>query len=180
MLANTVSAQLDKQQNGHNLVAAQQKVDQNLRTYAENASKLKVSDFNETQDKAFDILGDDFAQLIAQELPEDAPTLMYWLGKNPGEAVGYRDRYLSNPGGTTFALGKLAGKLTIQRKRTSAAAPESTVESGSVGGLDTNWQKQLDKLSDEAEFGNISKTLNAKRAIKKQAKAAGFDVSTLK
>jgi len=179
MTNQAVTNLLDTQQNGHRVAAKEQKRDAALTTYAKNAAGLKVSDFNETQDKAFDVLGDEFAQLIAENLPEDAPKLMYWLGKNPVEAARYRDDYKSNPGSTTFALGKLAGKLTIKPKRTQAADPESKLESEAVGGS-TDWQKQLDKIDESADMSNISKSLNARRKVKAQAKAAGFDVSTLR
>lgn len=179
LMNQAVTQQLDNQQNGHRVAAKEQKRDAALTTYAKNASNLKVSDFNETQDKAFDVLGDEFAQLIAENLPEDAPKLMYWLGKNPVEAARYRDDYKSNPGSTTFALGKLAGKLTIKPKRTQAADPESKLESEAVGGS-TDWQKQLDKIDESADMSNISKSLSARRKVKAQAKAAGFDVSTLR
>ncbi len=180
MLTDVVSQQLNQQQNGHRIEASNQQRNAALETYAKTAANLGVSDFNGTQDKAFDVLGDELAQMIATKLPSKAPKLMYWFGKNPAEAARIADLYKADPGNATFQLGELAGKLTIQRKRTSAAAPESKVESGSVGGIDTDWQKQLDKISDDAEFGNISKTINAKREIKKQAKAAGYDGPALK
>jgi len=180
LMNQAVTRQLDTQQNGHRVAAQEQKRETALTTYAKNAANLKVSDFNETQDKAFDVLGDEFAQLIAENLPEDAPKLMYWLGKNPTEAAKYRDDYKSNPGSTTFALGKLAGNLTIKPKRTQAADPESKIDSEAVGGSSTDWQKQLNKIDDSADMSNIGKTLKARRALKAQAKAAGFDVSTLK
>ena len=180
MLSNVVSSQLNQQQNGHRIAAREQEQEAKLRTYAENASKLKVRDFNQAQDKAFDVLGDDFAQLIARELPEDAPKLIYYLGKNSQVAADMRDEYISNPGSVTFKLGKLAGNLTIKPRESQAADPESKIESGAVGGINENWQAQLDKIGDETDMNNISKSLNAIRAVKAKAKAAGYDISTLK
>jgi len=180
MMSGVVSEQLNHQQSGHRLAAQEQRRKDSLTAYANNASMLKVSDFNETQDKAFDVLGDDFATLIAEQLPEDAPKLLYYLGKNSLKAEELRDKFASNPGGVTFELGKLAGNLTIKSKRTQAAQPESKVTGGSVGGVGGDWQKQYDKIVDATTDGNISKTLNAIRELKRQAKASGFDVSTLK
>lgn len=180
MLSNAVSEQLNQQQNGHRANAAAQEVETALTSYAENAAKLRVSNFNEVQDKAFDVLGDDFAQMIARELPEDGPKLMYHLGLNPQEAVRLRDEYLVNPGKTTFSLGKLASKLTVKRKESTAAQPEKKVESGAVGGINEDWQAAYNKIMDTADNDNIGKTLKQIRALKTQAKAAGFDTSTLK
>ncbi len=180
MMSGVVSEQLNQQQNGHRVEAQEQRRSDSLKTYAETASKLNVSDFNETQDRAFDVLGDDFAQLIAEQLPQDAPKLLYYLGKNSAKAEELRDKFASNPGGVTFELGKLAGNLTIQPKRTNAAQPEAKIESGSVGGINENWQDQYTKIMDSADNDNIAKTLNAMRELKKQAKEAGFDVSTLR
>jgi hypothetical protein len=180
LMHTTVSQQLQTQQHGHKAAAKEQERENALNTYATNAAGLNVSDFNETQDKAFDVLGDEFAQMIAQALPEDAPKLMYWLGKNPKDAAAYRDNYMSNPGGTTFALGKLAGKLTIKPKRSEAADPETKVEGAGEGGLQTDWQAKLDKIDNDADMSNISKALKQRRKLKKEAAAAGVDVSTLR
>lgn len=181
LLNTTVKQQLNNQQNGHRIAAKEQQDEVALTTYAKNAAGLKVSDFNETQDKAFDILGDDFAQMIARSLPDDGPKLMYWLGKNPVEAARYRDDFNANPGGTTFALGKLAGKLTKQPKRTKAANPESKNENSELAGDGgSDWQKRYTKLTDDTTFTNMAKSMRAIRAFKKEAKEAGFDVSTLK
>lgn len=180
MMTGVMREELNQQQNGHRLQAQEQRRSDSLRTYANNASMLKVADFNETQDKAFDVLGDDFAALIAEQLPEDAPKLLYYLGKNSLKAEELRDKFASNPGGVTFELGKLAGNLTIKPKRTKAAQPESKIAGGNVVGVGGDWQKQYDKIMDSADNDNISKTLHAMREMKKQAKAAGFDVSTLK
>lgn len=178
MLTDVVGQQINRQQNGHRLQAQEQRRSDSLKTYAETASKLKVSDFNETQDRAFDVLGDDIAQMIAEQLPSDAPKLLYYLGKNPTRAEQLREQFASNPGGVTFELGKLAGNLTIQPKRTKAAEPESKSQGSGVAGVNGNWQKQLDKI--DVDFSSMSKNFAARREIKKQAKAAGYDVSTLK
>lgn len=180
MLTEVVGKQLNQQQNGHRVAAQQQQRDAALTTYAQTAAKLNVSDFNDTQDRAFDVLGDDFASLIAEQLPEDAPKILYYLGKNPRKAEEMRDKFALNPGSVTFALGKLAGNLTIKPKRTAAAQPEGKIEGGAVGGLNEDWQSQYTKILDSADDNNIAKTLTAIREIKKQAKQAGFDVSTLK
>lgn len=180
MLSNAVSEQLNHQQNGHRQQAAAQEVETALTSYAENAAKLKVSNFNEVQDKAFDVLGDEFAQMIARELPDDGPKLIYHLGLNPQEAVRLRDEYKVNPGKTTFSLGKLASNLTVKRKESTAAQPESKVESGAVGGINEDWQAAYDKIMDAADSDNIGKSLRQIRTLKTQAKAAGFDTSTLK
>ncbi len=181
LVSGTVSKQLNQEQNGHRIAAQEQERNVSYETYAKSAAGLKVSDFNETQDKAFDILGDDFARSIAETIPEEAPKLLYYLGKNPREAERYRDDYKLNPGKTNFLMGKLAGKLTLQPKRTKAADPETKVEGASVGDIgDGDWQTQIDKVRDAADESTISKSINKVREIKKQAKAAGFDVSTLK
>lgn len=181
LISTTISTQLNQQQNGHRIAAQEQERNVSHETYAKNAVALKVSDFNEIQDKAFDILGDDFARAIAETIPEEAPKLLYYLGKNPREAERYRDDYKLNPGRTNFLMGKLAGKLTLQPRRTKAADPETKIEGASVGDIgDGDWQAQIDKVYDSADDSTISKSINKVREIKKQAKAAGFDVSTLK
>lgn len=180
LLRDTVSQQLSTQQDGHRVAAQEQKRDDALKTYATNAAAMKVSDFNEAQDKAFELLGEEFMHLLIENLPDDAPKLAYWFSKNPADAVQYRDDYKTNPGGTTFKLGKLAGKLTIKPKRSEAANPETKVEGAGLGGSETDWQTKLDKIDNDADMSNLSRALRARRQIKVEAKAAGFDVSTLK
>ncbi len=180
MMSNAVSQQLNQQQNGHRIAAQEQEKSQALSTYAENAAKLNLPDFNDAQDKAFDILGEDFAQLIAQQLPVKGAKLMYWFGKNPREAAKYRDDFQRNPGQTTFSLGELAANLTVKSKRTKAAQPETRVQSTSVGGGDGSWQREYTKIMDSATPNTIAKATNQIRELKAKARAAGYDVSTLK
>lgn len=180
MLTSVVSEQLNQQQNGHLIAAQEQEKNAALSTYAKNASNLGVKNFNEIQDKAFDVLGDEFAQMIAQHLPEDAPKLMYHFGVNPTVAAQFRDDYITSSGGTLFKLGKLAGNLTLKPKQATAAQPEGKIENGAVGGVNEDWQASYEKIMDTASDSNISNTLNQIRELKKQARAAGFDVSTLK
>ena len=180
LLSTTVSQQLNVQQDGHRVAAAEQQREAKIELYATTAANLKVSDFNDLQDKAFEILGDEFAQLLVENLPKQAPSLVCWFANNPVEAARYRDDYKSNPGNTTFELGLLAGKLTKQPKRTQAANPEVKIEGAGMGGVETDWQTKLDKIDNDADMSNLSKALRARRQVKAEAKAAGFDVSTLK
>ncbi len=180
MLTSVVSEQLNQQQNGHLIAAQEQEKVAALSTYAKNAANLKIKNFNELQDKAFDILGEEFAQMIAQHLPEDAPKLMVHFAVNPMVGAQVRDDYMSNSGGTLFKLGKLAGNLTLKPRQATAAQPEGKIENGAVGGVNEDWQASYDKIMDTVDDSNVSKSLNQIRELKKQAKAAGFDVSTLK
>lgn len=179
MLRSVVSEQLNQQQNGHRQAARAQQDQQALEQYANNAAKLKVRDFNEVQDAAFDVLGDQFAQMIARELPDEAPKLMYWFGKNPQEAVNYRDNYQSNPGSTTFQLGKLAGKLTLKRRESKAPQPERNIENGSVGGVNRDWAAEYKRLEDTMTDDNHAKVGKQLRELRKEARKSGFDVSAL-
>jgi hypothetical protein len=180
MLVDVTNEQLNTQQNAGRFAAQKQQQEAALTTYAKSAAALKVKDYNGAQDKAFELLGDDFVQMLATQLPEKAPKLIFWFSKNPAEAQRYREEFATTPGKTTFSLGELAGKLTQQPRTSKAAQPESKVESAAVGGLGNDWQRQLNKLDDDVDDKNIAKTLNARRAIKQKAKAAGFDISTLK
>lgn len=180
LMSDVASQQLNEQQNGHRIAARQQEEDAALTTYAESASKLKVKDYNSMQDKAFEVLGDKFAQMLARQLPEKAPMLMCHFAANPQSAAKYREDFERNPGLTTFNLGELSNGLKLKPKARKAADPESKADTGSVVGSGTDWQAKLDKIDNEADMSNISKALNARRALKQEAKAAGYDVSTLK
>lgn len=173
--SQVADARENKARQGHHVEAQEQQRNESLNKYSEAAKGLKVSDFNETQDRAFDVLGDEFAQVIATQVsPKDAAKLMYWFGKNPKAAAEHKDMFMANPGQSTYSLGKLAGKLTIKPKQSDAAEPEGKIDSGSVGGLNEDWQSQYDKILDSATEDTVGKTMKELRALKARARESGF------
>lgn len=180
LMDGVVKRNLGEQQNAHRITAVKLEQEKALEIYTKSAAALKVSDYDDAQDKAFELLGDQLSQELVYTRPKEAPKIFFWLSRNPQEAADFRDKYLNNPGDATFLLGELSGKLTIKPKRSNAADPETKVENASVGGGGSDWQKQIDKINDDATDKTIMRAVNAIQAVKKQAKEAGFDVSTLK
>ncbi|WP_299083064.1 hypothetical protein [uncultured Paraglaciecola sp.] len=173
-----VQAGLQQANQGQRVVAAQQREQTALKQYAENANALKVPDFNDTQEDALDVLGADFGTMLARELPSDAPKLVYFFGKNPEEAVRYREMFDNNPGGTTFELGKLAERLVIKRKQSSAAAPEDRIDGQGLAGGDDSLEGQLAKIDEKLEKGEmepafaIRETRRIKRELREKQAAS--------
>ena len=99
-----------------------------LRHY-EAASKLKVPDYDEVEDKAISILGNDTAkQLIAES--EHSAKLMYFLGKNPAKAQHIADLVETSPVKAILELGALGASLKAQTKakRNPAPNPDDELE----------------------------------------------------
>ncbi|WP_299084910.1 hypothetical protein [uncultured Paraglaciecola sp.] len=171
-------ARIREANQGQRTIAAQQREAKALEQYAKSANALKLPDFNEAQEDALDVIGTDFGVMLARELPDDAPKLVYFFGKNPDEALKYREMFDNNPGGTTFALGKLAERLVIKRKQSSAAAPEDRIEGEGLAGGDSSLQGQLAKIDEKLEKDEISpaqairETRRIKRELKEQAAAS--------
>ena len=98
------------------------------------ADALKVKDYDETEDKAIEILGQDVVnQLIANT--DKSPELLYYLGKNPGKAQEMAEMVKTNPVKGVFELGRLGAKLSARPKsRTKPApAPEGEQRGGGAG-----------------------------------------------
>ncbi|MEW8053455.1 MAG: hypothetical protein AB2754_16160 [Candidatus Thiodiazotropha endolucinida] len=139
------------------------------RHYTE-AGKLKVSDFNDAEDKVIDLFGKEATQtLIANS--ERSHLLVYWLGKNPGKAAYYANLIKTQPLKGAMALGELEAKLKTKPKSDKPPAEPDTPLDGASTPTDTAaWKRRLDKIRDDGGQGCISKAIE----LKKEAARAGI------
>lgn len=87
------------------------------------AYSLKISDYDETEDKAIEILGQEAVnQLISNSGKSEV--ILYWLGKNPGKAEYFKDLIESNPVKGVLELGELGRDLSARPKSKSKPAPD--------------------------------------------------------
>lgn len=96
------------------------------------ADKLKVSDYDDTEDKAIDILGQDAVnQLIANS--DKSEVVLYWLGKNPEQAERLKGLIDSSPVKAVLELGRLEAKLVARPKSKGKPAPNPDKETRGGG-----------------------------------------------
>lgn len=147
--------------------ALSQKIDKHY----ERSATLKVSDYEETEEAAADILGDDVARQIVANT-DDSHLLMYHLGKNPAKAQKLKALLESNPMKGVMEIGRLAGTLKVKPKGKTAPDPETEVKGGGGGG-GGDWLSRIDKArTNAAKTGDLTKLME----LKKQARAAGVNI----
>jgi len=103
-------------------------LNQQIDAHYERSAELKVSDYEETETIAADILGDDIAKQIVAKT-DKSHLLMYHLGKNPAKAEAIKSMIDADPLKGVMEIGRLAGSLSVKPK-TSAPDPETTLNGG--------------------------------------------------
>lgn len=101
-----------------------------LKAHYERAGEFKVKDYEETEDKAIDILGRDTVKQIMVNT-DNSPVILYHLGKNPGKAEKLADLIASNPMKGVLEIGRLEASLKVKPKSKTPPDPEEQVDSGS-------------------------------------------------
>lgn len=98
----------------------------------ERADDLKVKDFDDTENKAIAIIGNDVAKHIIQS-SDNSHFVMYYLGKHPGEAENIKALIDSDPIKGVLAIGRLEAELSVKPKAKREPAPNPDDElSGSA------------------------------------------------
>lgn len=136
-----------------------QQVANAIKAHYDAAEKLNLSDYQEKEDSALQVLPQGVYEAIAQNFPDKSAAIIYYLGANPEKA---KDLFSKNPVQTTIELTRLADRLTLRPRGTqrSSAPPADEPISGDVTAANVAaLQKQMD---DAASKGNVQKY----RAIK--------------
>lgn len=138
-----------------------------IEDHYDRASKLRVSDYDDNESSAVEILGRNTVKAIAMNMDNSAMIINY-LGKNPAKAKEIAALDAADPRQGVAKLWELNFKLKAKpRKKSNAPEPETKIEGGVVSGT---MQRRYDKA---AEAGDI-KTL---RQVKKEAKAKGITLT---
>lgn len=158
--AKRAEAERKKQEEGAKAQAAWQAT---LETYGKRKSELKVSDFEDAEAAAQEILSVTQQGVIVSGADNPA-VVVYALGKNPKKAKELAA--ITDPVKFAFAVAKLEKEMKVTPKRT-APLPESTVRgSAPVAGADATKERLL---ADARKTGDYSKVteFNRKQAAKK-------------
>lgn len=128
-----------------------------LIAYGDAKTKLKVSDYEDAELVAQDVLSKT-QQGIIIDGAENPALLVYALGKNPSKAKELAA--ITNPVKYAFAVAKLETQLKVTSRK--APPPEATVGKGSAA-ISGSVDSTLDRLRAEAaKTGDMSKVLKYK------------------
>jgi hypothetical protein len=120
--------------------ALAQKLRQKQEAHIERATKLKVKDYEATEDIAISIMGHEKVNHIILALPDRTEQLVYYLGKNPKVAQKYGDMLETE---TVRALMELGGILSeIKVKPVSKKSLKDPDEDLAGGNLPTGKKKR--------------------------------------
>lgn len=151
--------------------AAAQKLEKLQAAHYERAAKLKVKDYEATEDKAIEIFGHEHVNHLVANL-ENSEVALYYFGKNPEVAQKYSDMLKREPIKGLIEIGRLLAKIKVKPKRESAPDPDIELEGGTPSNLET-LQAKLNKLREAAQSGQgMDKVL----AFKKKMKEKGINL----
>jgi len=132
----------------------------------------------QTLDLSFPGKGNDIAdQFIAlmENNGEGGEKAWYYLGRNPAALAEFRDKLMSDPTGASgvMHLASIQQKTSqpIRKKRSDAPKPAASLKGDAPNGNAKSMKKSYDKAG---KSGDIETRIKLKR----QAKAAGVDVSS--
>lgn len=91
--------------------------------HATRANGLGIADYPEVQDAAIDMLGGDTVNAIIDR-SRKSEIVLYYLGKNPDKAEGFRALVETDPGEAAIELGRLEERLRVKPKATTQPAPD--------------------------------------------------------
>ena len=155
-IASKVDAGVEKR------IAAQPKAapvtDANLvrrqESHYEKAEKLGAKDYAEVEDAAIGVLGNEAVNHIIKA-SDNSHLILYYLGKNPGQAEEISELIKTDAVKAVWKLGALEKELKVQprAKQNQAPDPDNELEGASVAGSGDAANSKLKKLLEEAASG---------------------------
>jgi len=108
------------------------KSEQRQVAHYEAAEKLGVKDYDEAEDAAISVLGQDTVKRLI-DASDASPRILYYLGKNKEVAAEIAELVKTDPVAAVFKLGELGASLKVQTRSRSQVAPDPDDElSGTV------------------------------------------------
>lgn len=133
----------------------------------ERAAKLKVKDYEETEDKAIEIFGMDHTNHLIGNL-DNSEVALYYFGKNPEVAQEFADMLKTQPIRALVKIGGLLSEIKIKPKSEPNPDPDIEIEGGTPSNLEA-MQTKLNKLRDAARSGQgMRKVLDFKKQCKEK------------
>lgn len=131
----------------------------------ERADEIGAKDYEATEDKALEILGQDTANHVIDNF-DDSHVILYFLGKNPDEANRIANLLKTHPIRGVAEVGRLSAQLQIKPKNKPIADPDEEIVSDGNTQDGVN-ERKLEKLRDQAATtGNMKPLMDFKRKHK--------------
>lgn len=102
-------------------------LEQKQSQHYERVNGLGAKDYDETEDKAIEIMGNDIVNGIIAE-SESSHVLLYYLGKNPAKAEQLADLLKSNPLRGVLNIGRLEAELKVKPKTNKTPDPDEELK----------------------------------------------------
>lgn len=148
-----VQEELNSASSAGQQAAAQDANTKKLEAHYDRAAELKVDDYEDTEDKAIDILGKDLSRFVMSS-SNKSQLLLYYIGKNPGVGYELARKIQADPGSGALEIGELAAKLSLRKADTQndddLPEPDSDLGGDSQSGSSVNEQRLQKMRSDVA------------------------------
>lgn len=153
-----VSTTHDQEQQSAALLSKQVK-------HYERAEEIGAKDYEATEDKALEVLGNDTANHIIDNF-DDSHVILYFLGKNPKEAERIANLLKTKPIKGVAEVGRLSAELRLKPKNKTVADPDEEIK-GDGHTQDSAVERKLSKLRDDAaKTGKMKALMDFKRKHK--------------
>jgi len=150
---------------------------QHQETHYKQAYELEVNDFDETEDKALEILGLEAANAIISNFNKDSHLLMYFFGKeqNKADADHFRSLWDSNKIQAVAEIGGILAELKVNPKTaTPQTEPDEEIQGGSASNVES-MKRKYNKLLDKKGKNPSDQTIYPEMIqLKKEAKEKGY------
>jgi hypothetical protein len=134
------------------------------KAHYERAYKLKVKDYDETEDKTIKIFGPGNANYLIKNM-DDSEIAFYYFGKNEATAEKYAEMMRKEPIRALLEIGRLTGGIKVKPKSEPAPDPDDELEGGGPSNQEAN-QLKLNKLRTAAMSGKgMDKLMKFKRLM---------------
>ena len=162
-----VQKQVGQVQTQQNTANQERQLMTKLEQHYERADKLAMPNYEELEDKAIGVIGNDFAKVIMSNT-DKSHLILGHLGANSGKAQELADLLQTDPVAALVKAVEIGSRLNIKTKHSNAPDPERNV-SGGKASMSTSDIK-LEKLRAEAsKTGDMSKLLAYKKKLKANA-----------
>lgn len=131
----------------------------------ERADEIGAKDYEATEDKALEVLGQATANHIIDNF-DDSHIILYYLGKNPDEAKRIAHLLETQSIKGVAEVGRLSAQLQIKPKNKTVADPDEEIISDG-NAQEGQLERKLEKLRDQAaKTGNMKALMEFKRKHK--------------
>lgn len=141
-----------------------------LMDHYDRAYKLGVKDYDEAEDAAIEILGEENFKHLARHL-DDSEVFAYYIGKNPDVGEKYAEMLRTKPIKALAEIGRLLAQIKRKPKGEPLPDPDEELE-GAIPSNAEAQNRKLDKLREAARSGD-PKAMKKILDFKKQMRVKG-------